>query len=209
MIELTIVARYNKTLDASETSLFNTDQMYGIKANGSGTEFYYPDNTGKSVKHKASQTYTEVKALVAAISADRMVKEVWGYLDATDGKAVGTHNLVDYTTGEEIELPEGAYIVDGFYDVLTTFTSAGADAGTIALGVATDTMVTKTAVAISNGANPWDAGIKALIQDGAVANIVGPTTSNRKLTLTVAGQALTAGKIMVRYLYTVNVSDVS
>lgn len=106
--------------------------------------------------------------------------------DATDGKAIGTHLLDAY-------IPDNALIVRTGYEVLTTFTSA-TDAGTIALGVATDATF-RSALAISNGANPFDAGLFAGAQTG-YAN-AGKTTAQRQLQAVVAVEALTAGILRV------------
>lgn len=106
--------------------------------------------------------------------------------DATDGKVIGTHLLDAY-------IPDNALIIRTGYEVLTTFTSA-TDAGTIALGVATD-VTFRSALAISNGANPFDAGLFAGAQTG-YAN-AGKTTAQRQLQAVVAVEALTAGILRV------------
>lgn len=117
-----------------------------------------------------------------------------GILDATDGLAIGTHDLVD-ENGNDIVLADNARIWDGFYEVSTTFTSA-TDAATIAFGIETDDAAgIKAAVAINNGANPYDAGAPvAIIQDGTITNISEKTTAaGRKVQAVVATEALTAG----------------
>jgi len=111
--------------------------------------------------------------------------------NATGGKAIGTHELVGGS------LPSGAVIVQRDYYVITTFTSA-TDAGTIALGVTTqDDNCLKTAVAISDGANPYDAGV--FIPAVPAAAIM--TTAARTLCAVVAVEALTAGKLVCNVLY--------
>lgn len=112
-----------------------------------------------------------------------------GYLDATDGKATGTHELAMFGP----DIPLGWKPVSFHYHVMTTFTSA-TDAGTIALGVKTDSEAClKAAVAISNGANPWDSGQFSSVAPAAGAK----TTAARKLVAVVAVEALTAGKMAV------------
>jgi predicted RecA/RadA family phage recombinase len=107
------------------------------------------------------------------------------------GKAIGTHELVGGS------LPSGAVIVQRDYYVLTTFTSA-TDAGTIALGVTTqDDNCFKVAVAISDGSNPYDAGV--FLPAAPVAAIM--TTAARTLCAVVAVEALTAGKLVLNTLY--------
>jgi predicted RecA/RadA family phage recombinase len=107
------------------------------------------------------------------------------------GKAIGTHELVGGS------LPAGAVIVSRDYYVITTFTSA-TDAGTIALGITTqDDDALKAAVAISNGANPYDVG--AFLPSAPVAAVL--TTAARTLCAVVAIEALTAGKLVVNVVY--------
>ena len=63
--------------------------------------------------------------------------------------------------------------------------------------------VVKAAIAISNGANPWDAGVPATgIPDNDIANFV-VLTADRKLLATVAVETLTAGEldVYVEYAY--------
>lgn len=106
--------------------------------------------------------------------------------DATAGVAIGTHLLDAY-------IPDNALIIRTGYEVLTTFTSA-TDAATIALGVATD-VTFRSALAISNGANPFDAGVFAGAQTGYAS--AGKTTAQRQLQAVVAVEALTAGVLRV------------
>ena len=106
--------------------------------------------------------------------------------DATAGKAIASHGL-------GVTLPDNAIITRSWYEVITTFTSA-TDAATIALGIPTDDVAgIKAAIAISNGANPWDAGLVEGIQDGTAAAFTVKTTAARELTADVAVEALTAG----------------
>jgi len=71
--------------------------------------------------------------------------------DATGSdKVIGTYGL-------GVTIPGNAIILRAYYDVLTTFTSAG-DTATIALGVPTDGDIV-AAIAINDGSNPWDAGL--------------------------------------------------
>ncbi len=94
-----------------------------------------------------------------------------------------------------VALPAKAIIKQFYYQVLTTFTSA-TDAATIALSVegANDLV---SAIAISNGANPWDAGnMVAGIPVGTAATMV-KTTVARQITATVAVEALLTGKMYI------------
>jgi hypothetical protein len=92
-------------------------------------------------------------------------------------------------------LPNKAIVTRSFYEVITTFTSA-TDAATIALQNAQVANAYKSAVAISNGANPWDDGYHEGIQDGTAANFAAKLTAERAITIAVAVEALTAGKLV-------------
>lgn len=138
----------------------------------------------------AGSSATEVRVVLVGGAAP-LVEEVFvGYLDASAGLATGTHELVMFGP----DIPAGYIPRMLQYDVHTTFTSA-TDAGTIALGVKTDDEdCLKAAIAISNGANPYDAGV-VKIPTLAVAGI--ETTAARKLVAVVAVEALTAGAMTV------------
>lgn len=108
---------------------------------------------------------------------------------ATGGKAIGSHNL-------DLAIPKGSHVTKAYYKVLTTFTSA-TDAATISLQVvAANDLV--TAVAISNGGNPWDAGgLVVTSVTGSMGNELALTTADTYVSATVAVEALTAGKLVV------------
>jgi len=129
----------------------------------------------------------------------------------------GDRSQAAHTLG--VFLPKNSIVLRAWYDVITTFTSAGADAGTIKLGVAGADAAFVAAIAISDGTNPWDAGIHgalpghpALGADAAhdtaleVAALFAGTafknTAEVELVATVATQNLTAGKLnlFVEYL---------
>lgn len=130
--------------------------------------------------------------------------------DATH-RSIGAHGLGVY-------LPAKAVITRAWIDIVETFVSAGADAGTIALHAqsAGDLVA---AIAISDTSNVWDAGIRgskvgfpnlgadaahdsALEVAALYAGTMLKTTAIRELVATVAGQVLTAGKanIFVEYV---------
>lgn len=184
------------TFGTPYSEVFQASEMHNVKAIGQDTFFKYKDH-----EYLVDEPYATVKSLLSIAQGN--VKELWGVFDATGGKATGTHDVLDPATGEAIELPIGARVINGFYNVTTTFTSAGSDAGTIALGYASDgAAALKAAVAISDGANPWDAGTKALIPVGTAATVTVKTTAARKVQAVVATQNLTAGvmKIYLQYV---------
>lgn len=101
-------------------------------------------------------------------------------------------------------IPAGSIITRAWYEVLQTFTSA-TDAATISLGIATDDPAgVVAAVAINNGANPWDHGFHEAIQTGAAPAFSTKTTSTRNLEATVAGETLTAGRLNLVVEYVVS-----
>jgi len=122
--------------------------------------------------------------------------------------------------GLGVFIPNKAIITRAWIDVVTTFTSAGADAGTIAIHVqAADDIV--AAIAISDATNVWDAGMHGskigwpnLGADAAhdtqveVAALFAATflkmTAEREITATVATQALTAGKANIYVEYVIS-----
>lgn len=128
----------------------------------------------------------------------------------TAQRPVGTYGLGVY-------IPNKAIVLRAWVDVITTFTSAGADAGTIAvqLNTADDVIA---AVAISAAGDVWDAGIHGskigfpnlgadAAHDSAVevaalfAGSYVKMTAEREITAVVATQALTAGKAAIYVEY--------
>lgn len=107
------------------------------------------------------------------------------------------------------QLPNKAIIKQVYYNVTTTFvdngTSGDADTSTLSIG-ANSAVDLKAAIAISNGANPWDAGIGAGIPINTAASMV-KTTAARFVNITWThgsgnSTALTAGAmdIFVEYV---------
>jgi hypothetical protein len=114
----------------------------------------------------------------------------------TAQRPVGVYTL-SYPTNETI--PSGAVIVGGFMRVITLFTSAGGNTGTIAISIEAANDIS-TAAAVSGA--PWSTtGLKAITPKANTPESTGILlTAARKVTATVAVQALTAGKAYV-YLY--------
>lgn len=152
---------------------------------------------------KGTGTSAQLDALITATPAE---------LSAVSAASAGVDGLSTYRTaratydfaehggtigaiGLGVTIPDNAIVTKAYYDVLTTCTSAGADAGTGAISVegANDIV---TATAISAGGNVWDAGIHAAIPDGAAANMV-KTSAAREITFTIASQNFTDGKFVV------------
>lgn len=139
--------------------------------------------------------------------------------DTAGTDSAGAANTTIAAHGLGVYIPDNAVITKAWYDVVTTFTSA-TDAGTIALKVqAADDIV--AAIAISDGTNVWDAGIRGskigfpnlgadAAHDSAVevaalfAGTYLKTTAERELTATVAVEALTAGKLVLFVEYVIS-----
>lgn len=99
-----------------------------------------------------------------------------------------------------VTIPDDAIVCGGFIDVKTTCTTAGGDAGTMAIHVqgANDIV---SAIAVSDGSNPWDAGLHAIVPKANTPESTGiKLTAARTITATIATQAFTAGKFVV-FLY--------
>jgi len=142
----------------------------------------------------AANAVTEAKVVDSAgVGGLFPAKYAIGLYDfSTDGGTEGAIVLTDVTT-----IPDNAVCELVSYDVLTTCTSSS-DAATIKLDVATDGDLS-TAIAISDGSNPWDAGVHL---GSVVTPLALKTTAARALRITVAGgEDLTAGKVAfcVRY----------
>lgn len=117
---------------------------------------------------------------------------------AVHGGVAGTIALTGAPT-----LPDNAVVWVESYDVLTTCTSA-TDAATIKLQLPTDGDLT-TAIAISDGSNPWDIGVFSRIAGGLATPLTKKTTAARVPSLAVAGgENLTAGKIVFQLAYWVS-----
>ena len=97
------------------------------------------------------------------------------------------------------KIPDNATVLGGIIDVLTTLTTAGGDAGTIAISVeSADDVV--AAIAVSDGANPWDEGLQDVIPVRTKATSF-KLTAERSIVATIAGQVVTAGKFEVTLEY--------
>ena len=156
------------------------------KTNGSlGTALYVNEGTATSSDFNPVVT-----------SSTNNIKSVLVVYDfAVDGGVAGTIALTGAPT-----IPDNAVVVVESYDVITTSTSA-TDAATIALQLPTDGTLT-TAIAISAGSNPWDAGVYSRIAGALATPLTRKTTAARVPSLLVAGgENLTAGKIIFQLSY--------
>lgn len=130
-----------------------------------------------------------------------------------DSGAIGAHTL-------GVSIPDNAIITKAFYDVITTFTDGADDSATIAIHAQSAGDIV-AAIAISDASNVWDAGVQGTIvgaptlgaeaaHDTAIevgalqaASFI-KTTAERELTVTVADDDLTAGKLVLFVEYTLS-----
>lgn len=122
------------------------------------------------------------------------LKEATGEYDfAVDGGAASTITLrspTGYSVGNDI--PLGALIVGGFVEVDTALTSGGAATVAVNSQAAGDLV----AAAAFDGA-PWSTtGRKDIVPDSTGSTVV-KTTAQRRIAITIATAALTAGKFRV------------
>lgn len=109
-----------------------------------------------------------------------------------DAGVAANQSIAAHGTG--VTLPAHAVIVGGFFDVNTVFTSAGGNAGTIAIHVEGANDI-QTAAAVS-GAPYSTIGRKAIVPKASTPESTSvKTTAAREITCTVAGQILSAGKL--------------
>lgn len=102
-------------------------------------------------------------------------------------------------------LPDNAIIKNVIYDVTGTFqdngTAGDADTSTIKIGLEDQDNDVVAAIAISNGAAPWDAGLHDTIEDGAAANALKLSAARQLAVTWTAGSgdatALVAGAMDV------------
>jgi hypothetical protein len=116
------------------------------------------------------------------------------YTVPADGEAA------DSLVGLGLSLPAGAIVVYAFVDVGTTFASAS-DAATINLQLEGAGDIRTEAAPISDGSNPWDAGLFDGDPAHSAATMV-KTTQERELSMQLGGgEALTAGQMRVYVEY--------
>jgi hypothetical protein len=135
-------------------------------------------------------------AVVDGLAPAQMFRATFDPSATSGQRTIAAHGL-------GVTLPIKSIVTWAGYVVYTTFTSS-TDAATIALGLPTDAASgIKAAVAISNGANPWDAGNFAAVPIEATPSTwTTQLTAAREVTATVAVEALTAGKLVLwgRYI---------
>lgn len=126
-----------------------------------------------------------------------------------DDGAIGAHGL-------GVHIPDNAIITRAWIDVITTFTDGADDSATMAVHIqSADDLV--AAIAMSSG-TIWDAGIKGTLAGSPILGIDAAhdtaievaaliaasmikTTAEREITVTVADDDPTAGKMVIYVEY--------
>ena len=175
------------------TNEIQTDAVTNAKLAASAVAGSAAAAVGDNVVEAASIGEADLEApTVDALHALRWARASWSF--AEFGGAIAAQGL-------GVTIPDNAIVLGGLVDVVNTCTSNGGDAGTGALSIegANDLVV---AIAISDGTNPWDAGLHAIIPVFSAATAV-KTTAAREVTFTIAGQTWTAGSFVVHLAYVV------
>jgi hypothetical protein len=147
---------------------------------------------------------------------EKVVKATWD-IPNHPSFAAGELVIGSYSPNDGIvTIPSGAIITDVIIDVETTCTTAGADAGTAAIGYTGATGAFVAAIAVDAAGDVWDEGVRgslirnpALSGNAATAIVVAASDAasmikagaNVNLLLTLATQDFTAGKISVYVKY--------
>lgn len=171
-----------------------TDSEFGPYTPGSGAVVvgrYIPEAAYNGTDLAAADAGEDVRIYLYARKEVRgndaggVLKAVYDF--AVDGGAISAIGLGTF-------LPDNAIVAQSIIDVITTFTSA-TDAATVAIS-STDVTV-DAAIAISDAGNPWDAGIREGDHQYDTGGTWEKTTSRQELNLTIAVEAVTAGKLVV------------
>lgn len=139
--------------------------------------------------------------------------------DAAGLDSAGVANTTTAAHGTGVYIPTKAIIINAWVDVITTFTTASADAGTIALSAQSANDLT-AAIAVSTAGDVWDAGLHGCLPGSYLeATVAGDTavldaarkaasyiktTAEREITVTVGGQVLVLGKMNIFVEYVIS-----
>ena len=176
-----------------------TDSEFGAYVIGSGATVigrYIPTIEGGDSDLEACVAGQDIRVFLYADKRPR--NDASGTVKITYDFAVDGGVISSIGTG--VFLPDNAVVYLSSIEVLTTATS-GTDAATIAI-TSTDVTV-DAALAISDGTNPWDAGLR-IGDHTATASTWEKTTARQEISFVIAVEALTAGKIVAYLDYRVS-----
>jgi hypothetical protein len=116
------------------------------------------------------------------------------YSFTVSGGATGDYNLKD-VNGNDLKLPSGAIVMNGFVHVTTAVTSSGSATLDFNLEAANDLLAAEAKTSFSSHANVQ------LIPDWATVADYVRTTAERTVSMSVNTAALTAGAVTVYLFY--------
>ena len=135
---------------------------------------------------------------VATTAWNAVTRLAYGTVSFTNPTTPATFNLTGLTPASGNLFPANVLVTGCWYEVDVTLTTAGADAGTLALKLGSTDIIAATAV--SGGGNIWDAGTHGVTLSAPIA-----VSAASNLTLTLAGQNVTSNstiKFFVEYVVT-------
>jgi hypothetical protein len=181
------------SLDASGDGIMPTGTTLTLQS-GSTIDIAGTFNIGAAAVTATAAEINKLDDSVEDVYADgigllRIAKATYDF--SVDGGTIGAIDL-------GVTIPANSIILGGLVDVVTTCTTASADAGTGALSVeSADDIV--AAVAVSAAAD-WDQGLRPIVPTGVASTAV-KTTAAANITFTIAVQDFTAGKFHVILYY--------
>ena len=147
----------------------------GVAANNMGARFWDEDLFGMRVKDTTMGQWIPVAGYIPF---------KFDPSGNTAQRAIGDHIL------DGVTVPRGFVVTRVWYDVVTTFTSAGDLARIGIMAQAAGDLATP--LRINNPGNPWDSGVHAGVPADTAATAV-KITQNRTVEVRVETEALTAG----------------
>lgn len=177
----------------SSTRLISANDKPGIVSFEGNGNITFNTNSGNTVIETSSQGGT-----LSLPPSGQVVSVLRGEFD----QAVDT-GVTGFTDLRNAVLPANARVTRVWYEVLQTLTSA-TDASSIGISIPVDDIDgLLTPITINDGSDPWDQGVHVGIQNGILTNISEKTTTKRNVQLSIAGEAITSGQLVVFIEYMV------
>jgi hypothetical protein len=172
-----------------------------ISSKGKSGEISFEGNGDIAFKTKLANTIIESSTQGGTLSlppSGQIISVLRGEFDRTiDTGVTGFTNL------RNALLPANARVTRVWYEVLQALDSA-TDASSIGISIPVDDVNGLLApISINDDSNPWNLGARVGIQNGLLINISNKTTAKRNVQLSIAGEAITAGRIVVFIEYMV------
>ena len=144
-----------------------------------------------------SSTPANQIAQVATRQREGLHTQKFPYAFAVNGGTIADSPY--QSTDLKDQIPVGAIVTRAWMEVTETFTSSS-NAATVAISLVGANDI-RSAIAISDGSNPWAAGFQDGIQSVAAANFL-KVTADSLIKVTVAVENLTAGAMDIHLEYT-------